>query len=216
MSNAVFPSLIGLGWNVVREVQWGGKATGGGTIVQENVSGKEVRVARRIIPRRQYTLSYDILRSDNVNLELQQLEQFFNNRSGMFDSFLFSDPDDSSVTGQSIGTGDGTTTTFQLVRNFDGFVEPVYAPNIVTNVYLNGVAQSGGSYSVSTWTAPSTAANGGYGGLVTFTAAPPNGNAITADFTYYWPVRFMDDSVTFNKFMQTFWDNKKVSFITLI
>jgi uncharacterized protein (TIGR02217 family) len=209
MSTNVFPTLIGLGWSVTREPQWGGKQTGGGTIIQESVSGKETRVARRTIPRREYSLSFDILRSDSVNLELQQLEDFFNSVSGMFDSFLFNDVDDNSVTGQLLGVGDGATTSFQLVRSFGGYVERVYAPNNVTHAYLNGVDP--GSWSFTSWTAPSV-----QGGVLTFATPPGAGVTITADFTYYWPVRFMMDSMTFSKFMQNLFECKKVGFITLI
>src|ERR1700689_4762721 len=49
----------------------------------------------------------------------------------------------------AIGTGDGGTTVFQLVRTMGaalpggGFAEPITAPNTVSTVYFNGVRQSG-------------------------------------------------------------------------
>ncbi len=59
-------------------------------------------------------------------------------RAAFRDTFLYTDATDNTVIAQSIGTGNGSTTTFQLVRSFGGFVEPILAPNAVTTVYDNG------------------------------------------------------------------------------
>jgi uncharacterized protein (TIGR02217 family) len=200
MSTAVFPTLVGLSADVERTPQWQ-------TTIQQAVSGKEVRVAQRVYPRRTWDFSFDILRSDPANVELQQLEAFFNLRSGMFDSFLYSAAEDNSVTAQPIGTGDGVAAAFQLIRAFGGYTEPVTAPNAVTAVYLNGTPTT--SYSVSPWGTASP-------GVITFSGAPAGGAAITADFTFYWPVRFTTDDMTFSKFMDTLWAGKKVGVISII
>ena len=200
MSSSVFPSLAGIGWDVTRTEMW--KNT-----VQENVSGKENRVALWTYPRRQWDLTHDFLRQGTVHgsayTEFAQLAGFFNQRQGQFDTFLYTDSDDSAVTGQSISTGNGTTASFQLLRTFGGFIEPVLAPNVVSKVYLNNVNQASG-WSVSSWGAATP-------GVITFTGAPGAGVAITADFTYYWPCRFADDSMGFSKFAQALYSGKKVS-----
>ena len=55
---------------------------------------------------------------------------FFLARGGQFDDFLLNESEltqsleDSVFTGQPIGTGDGVTKNFQLVRNFGGFLKP--------------------------------------------------------------------------------------------
>jgi hypothetical protein len=90
-------------------------------------------------PRWEWEVTYDVLRSDS-NAEFQTLVGFFNARQGSFDSFLYSDTYDNSVTTQNIGGGTGTATAFQLVRTFGGFSEPILAPNNVTAVYLNGAS----------------------------------------------------------------------------
>ena len=108
------------------------------------------------------------------------------------------------MTGQSLGVGDGATTVFQLVRAFGGFIEPVLAPNVVSAVYLAGVAQSPSSYSVN----PTT-------GLLTFTTAPASGAAITADFSYYFRCRFAEDTVDFEKFMAVLYRAQKLAFVSL-
>ena len=200
MSTAILPSLVGLGFDVVRTPQWD-------TVVQESLSGKETRIARQTYPRWKWELSYNILRSGSYG-ELQQLAGFFNSRQGKFDSFLYQDADDNSVTGQQIAVGDGVTTSFQLVRSFGGFVEPMLAPNVVSNVYINGVAQSTASYSVAAWGSSNA-------GMVTFSAAPAGGANITADFSYYFPVRMSEDSVAFNMFISGHYKAKKFGFISV-
>jgi uncharacterized protein (TIGR02217 family) len=196
MSNAIFPALSGLGWNVKRTEIWK-------TRVQEAISGKEVRIADWSFPRHQWELTYDFLRSAPAYGELQSLLGFFDLRQGVFDSFLYGDVDDGAVTGQPLGLGDGATTVFQLVRAFGGFVEPVIAPNTVSAVYLSGVKQTGG-YSVD-------AASG----QVSFATAPGPSVPVSADFTYYFRCRFMADSMDFEKFMSQLWLAKSVKFVSL-
>lgn len=199
MSTQVLPTLPGVAWPVDRAPAWD-------TTVQINVSGKETRIANQTYPRWTWELNYDILRSATAYTEFQQLVGFFNSRQGQFDSFLYIDADDNAVTAQTIGTGDGATKTFQLVRAFGGFVEPVLAPHTVSHVYDNGV--DGGGWSVSNWGTSTP-------GIITYVSAPANGHAITADFSYYWPVRMNMDSTAFSLFMSQMYAVKKLSFISV-
>lgn len=204
MSTAVLPSLAGLGFEVIRTPMFK-------NLVQENVSGKETRVALWSYPRWQWDLTYNVIRQGTVHgtayTEFAQLAGFFNQRQGRFDTFQYQDADDNSVTAQAIGTGDGSRTAFQLIRGFGGFVEPVLAPNTVSKVYLNGVEQVSG-WSVSNWGSSSP-------GVITFSSAPGNGVAITADFSYYFPCRFTEDQVSFSMFMKSLYAGKKVSFLSV-
>lgn len=199
MSTQVLPTLPGLAWPVVRTPVWD-------STVQENISGKEVRVANMTYPRYKWELIYNLLRSDAVNAEFQQMLGFYNSRQGQFDSFLYQDADDNAVTGQPIGTGDGTTTTFQLVRTLGGFVDPILAPHVVSHVYNNGV--DSGGWSVTNWGSSSP-------GVITYVSAPAAGHPITADFTYYWPVRFDADTMAFNLMMTQFYEVKKIGLISV-
>jgi uncharacterized protein (TIGR02217 family) len=205
MSVAVFPSLAGLGWSVARTEMWK-------TRTQEAISGKETRIADWSFPRHQWTLTFDFLRQGNLSgtlyAEFAALAGFFNLRQGSFDTFLYADPDDSAAAGQGIGTGDGATVSFQLVRSFGGFVEPILAPNVVSRVALNGVTQSAGSYTVNGWGTASP-------GTLVFNTAPGAGVAIAADFSFYFPCRFTVDQLNFEKFMATLYQLKKVEFISL-
>jgi uncharacterized protein (TIGR02217 family) len=205
MSTAILPSLAGLGFDVTRAPVWD-------TTVQQAISGKETRIAKLTYPRWKWDLTYSVLRSGAAFGELQQLAGFFNARQGMFDTFLYQDADDNGVTGQQIATGDGATTSFQLIRAFGGFIEPVLAPNLsqTINVYVNGALQASGT-SVMGWGASSPSGPG----MLTFAAAPASGAIVTADFSYYFPVRMSEDSVSFDLFMLQYYKAKKFSFISV-
>lgn len=202
MSSAVFPALIGLGWDVQRRPIHA-------SLVQEAVSGKEVRISLRPYPRYEYTLRYDMLRDTAANPELKTLMAFFNARLGRFDSFLYTDPADYSVTDQPLGVGDGVETEFQLVRTMTGtgvtFVEPVLAPNVITNIKVNAIVVDPADYTVDADT-----------GLLTFDTAPGNGLAITGTFTYYWRCRFLDDQLDFAQFQSALWSQDGLTFKTLL
>jgi uncharacterized protein (TIGR02217 family) len=198
MSTALFPSLAGLEYPVVRSPIWK-------TLTQESVSGKENRAALWTYPRWKWTLSFNFLRDDSNN-EFRTLLGFYLARQGSYDSFLWNDPDDNSVTGQPIGIGDGSTLLFQVVRTFGGFTEPVWAPHGSVTVYVGGTPVS-----------PSTFGVNSNGGVLTFNPgyAPGNGVVVSMDFSYYWPVRFVDDTYDFSKFMNKLWEQKKLEFESL-
>lgn len=204
MSTQVFPTLIGLQWKRIRTPNFE-------NIDQEAVSGLETRIALRPYPKYQWKMDYSYLGSGGLNgvsnTDYQTMAGFYNARLASYDSFLLTEPDDSAVTGQQIAIGDGATLTFQLLRTFGGFSEPVLAPNSVTAVYVDGTPVSGSFWSVSNWSA--AASNGGTGnpGVLTFSAghAPTSGKAITVDMTYYWPVKFEADKIDFSNEFNKVW-----------
>lgn len=200
MSDSVLPSFPGLTWNVMRKPVFS-------TTIKTSVSGREYRRQNYLYPRWQYKLSYDILRSRSVLPEMQQLAAFFNARSGSFDTWLYSDPDDRTATAQSIGVGNGTTTTFQFVRSFGGFTEPITSVDVTGGlalVYVNGVLKvKDVDYTLS----PTCA--------VTFVVAPPAGHAVTWTGAFYWRCRFTADQLDFNQFMRQFWELRTLEFITV-
>lgn len=210
MSTAVFPTLTGQGWNVTRTPLWQ-------TRKPVSIAGKETAIADWSYPRHRWELVFDVLRQGSVSgtdyTEMQQLFGFFNARQGGFDSFLYQDADDNAVTGEILGTGDGSTTTFQLVRSFGGFIEPVLAPNFAEtfNVYLDGALQPGASYTKYAWDAASPNSPG----TIVFGVAPTAGQQVKADFSFYWPVRFDVDECAFDKFAAGFYEVKKLSFMSI-
>jgi uncharacterized protein (TIGR02217 family) len=201
----VFPALPGLAWSVTKSPTFQ-------TRIQRAASGRELRALDYPYPLWQFTLVFDLLR-DNPAAgydELRTLMGFFMLCQGAFGTFLFRDPSDDRVAGQQIGVGIASTTVFQLRRAMGatlpggGFQEPILAPNVVTAVYLNGITQTPANYSVE----PNT-------GLVTFVTAPSSGLIISADFSYYFRCRFVEDSYTFENFMFQLWQLKKLTFISV-
>ncbi len=185
MSNLLFPKIRGLGWTITKNPTFS-------TEIQSSLAGREVRVQNFQNPIWEFTLAYEYLlndpraRDENEQTPLETLVGFFLARGGQFDDFLLNESDltqrleDSVFSGQPIGTGDGVTVNFQLVRNFGGFLEACQNPaNQRATVYVSGRAPQvqGTDYTISN-------------GIVTFTAAPANGIAITADFTFLHRVRF--------------------------
>ncbi len=194
MSDAIFPTLPGLKWDVTKKPYFSTK-------IQTSVNGKESRAIDWSYPRWQFDLSYELLRDDVTN-ELRTLMGFFLQRQGAFDSFLYTDPSDNYVASQSIGTGNGATTVFQLVRSLGGFTELMKNITGTPVVRLNGTVQGSG------WTVDGN-------GLITFTTAPAAGVAVTADFSYYFRVRFLQDESEFSQFMQNLWELKKCQLVSL-
>jgi uncharacterized protein (TIGR02217 family) len=209
----VFPTLVGQGWSVIKTPTFQ-------TRIQRAVSGRELRALDYPYPLWQFQLTYEALGDGSAQgvagsigsllaTDLRTLMGFFTACQGAFATFLYDDPTDDSVTGQPIGSGAAGVTSFQLARTFGppggiGFTEAITAPNVVSNVYINGLVQSPSGWSVN----PAT-------GVLTFTGAPLPGAAITADFSFYFRCRFMSDAYSFENFMYRLWSLKKLDFISV-
>jgi len=194
MSDAVFPVLPGLKWNIKRASLWK-------TLKQESVSGKEMSVALMTYPNRRYSLAYEVLRA-GAEAELQTLEGFFNLRRGRHDTWLYNDPDDYTVTDQSFGTATGTTAPFQLIRTRGGFTEPVQAINGTPTIKLAGVTKTEGV----DYTRSAT-------GLITPLSAWTG--ALTWTGNYYWRCKFLSDEAEFDQFLKDLWQLQRIEFRTV-
>lgn len=200
MSALVFPDLPGLAWSLIRTPEFS-------TATKKSVSGKEQRVAYYSLPIWHYQLTYEFLRADATQ-ELQTLQAFFCSMYGSFDTFLYNDKSDNSVTNQSIGVGNGSTTTYQLIRTTSAggfsFTEPIYDVNVLTNVKVSGVTKTlGVDYTVSAT------------GLITFAVAPSVSAPITWTGTFYRRLRFENDLLDFENFMYNLWSLKKVNLVSV-
>ena len=196
MSNAVFPSMPGLKWGVTKTPIWSTK-------VQRAASGRELRAAYFSYPLGKFSLSYEVLRSGAL-AELQAMVGFFNARQGSFDSFLYTDPEDNAVTAQQFGIAVAGQTQYQLVRSYGGFTEPVLGLSGTPSIYVNGVLKTSGTdYTISSL------------GLVTFTAQPTAGQALTWTGSFCYRVRFLQDSAEFERFLYQLWSLKKIEFQTV-
>ena len=199
---AIFPSLPGLGWSVVKSPRFA-------TRIQRAVNGRELRALDQPYPLWSWTLTYPLLRDRSDARapsgagigydELRTLAGFFLQQQGALQPFLFDDPTDNAVMAQPLGAGDSSRTVFQLLRSMGGFAEPVTAPNAVSAIYFDGILQPAADYIVDAAT-----------GLVTFAAPPPAGRIVAADFTYYFRVRFSDDTAEFENFMIQLWQARQI------
>lgn len=162
------------------------------TEVTELAGGGEERNARWAASRRRFEIGYGVRDHD----ALADLIDFYEDRLGPLHTFRFRDWADRkscapsatpSATDVLIGTGDGATSEFQLVKRY-GSVSP-FARTITkpvpgtVKVALAGAAQASG-WSVDLVT-----------GVVTFAAAPADGVAVQAGFEFDCEVRFESDDL---------------------
>ncbi|MET3667881.1 DUF2460 domain-containing protein [Caulobacter sp. 1776] len=152
-------------------------------------SGFERRTSPWALGRRRYLIATAARPLD----EVAELVSFFEARRGRLTGFRFRDPADCksclpsaqpAASDQAIGTGDGTRKVFQLSKTYgtgpEVVVRPIAKPVAGTvKVAVAGVTLAAGGFTVDATT-----------GLVTLTAAPAAGAAVTAGFEFDTPVRF--------------------------
>jgi Conserved hypothetical protein 2217 (DUF2460) len=130
MTFPVFPTLPGIAFPVKRSP----KAS---TLRQVAISGRTSFQPKWTLPLYDYEVSFSLLRAAPGSGELQALVDLW--KTAMFTPggvFLYDDPNDDTVTNQTIATGDGAATSFQLLRVLATFAEPVYAP-VTVSLYKN-------------------------------------------------------------------------------
>jgi hypothetical protein len=235
MSNAKYPKLHGLSWQVK-------KTTNFRNAVQDSVQpGYETRLNFGVDPIYSFEMAYTVLfgagfnKSGRGKNELGQVEAFFNARKGDYDSFLLdlasitSNPADSSVVGQSLSLdvnhcaplvrtiGQDSYTydeaIYELARDDSGaLTTPV--------VKLDGtILVAGTGYTLVTpaqTKAGTLNANGiTYGGYVIQLLGPAiavlTGTSIlTADFGWLYRVRFAQSMQEFAMFHALLWEAQQV------
>jgi uncharacterized protein (TIGR02217 family) len=157
---------------------------GWSTSVVTTVSGHERRNANWSQARGRWNVAHGLKRRQQV----AELIAFFRARRGRAYGFRFKDWTDFHALAQTLGVGDGTTKSFQLVKRYasggEVVTRTITRPVAGTvKVYRDGVlAASGWSVDVTT-------------GMVTFTTAPASGVIVTADFDFDVPARFDTDQM---------------------
>jgi uncharacterized protein (TIGR02217 family) len=161
------------------------------TQIVELASGDEERNASWANSRRRYDVSYGIRRAD----DLAAVVAFFEARNGQLHGFRFKDWSDykscppsaaPSAINQQIGTGDGTTTAFQLSKRYASGAQN-WTRAITKPVAGSVLVALGTTPQASGWTVNTTT------GIVTFATAPGAGVAVRAGFEFDVPVRFDSD-----------------------
>jgi uncharacterized protein (TIGR02217 family) len=195
---STFPSIDTIGWSVKFSPIF---STG----TAMHVSGKELRAAKYVVPLWSIELNYDILRLASPYDELEEIVGFFEECQGEEASFYFEPLTLSPVFCQSIGTGDGSTTTFPFGVSIGSVSLSPANVGSSPNIYLNGVPQSSGYTVNATALSPS----------VTFATAPASGVAVTADFDWFFLCRFDDDSEDAEEFMSQLYELQSVKLRTV-
>ena len=198
---ATFPTLSGLSLPVKRTAVVS-------TSRHESIGGKRTLLPLRSVPRWAWELSFDVLRSAQYPsgsfTELETLNAFYVAQSTSGMCFNYLDAEDNSVTSQQFATGDGSTTTFQLLRSRGGFSEPVYSPIAGYTIYVNGVAKTlGTDYTQAK-------------GAITFAAAPTATYPLTWTGQYYWLCRFTEDTFEESRFSLGLHEAKSLKFASEI
>ena len=138
-------------------------------------SGKARSMTNQLYP--QWIISAKLLHLTRE--EANELMGFTALLKGNYEPFLWLDPEDYEEKGVQlpmIAPG-----IYQAVMRIGGYTEPVdYIENVT--VYIDGTKQSSGTYSVTN-------------GTVKFSVAPSANSKVTADYTYYWKVRFSQDEM---------------------
>lgn len=225
MSNARFPHVYGLAWEVKKSRNFK-------TLMQAAVvPGFETRVPLGSDPLYRFTLKYKVLFQGGARDTLAQIEDFFNSRQGSYDSFLLSltditkDPEQSRVTrgkltldanGNAplvrVGTGGYSELIYELARNDDGSLT-------VPVIYQDDTPLAAGTdytlYAPTQTLAGDLNANGiNYSGYVVhFTMSPLPAGIITADFGFWYRVRFDQDALEFDQFHYLLWEAQQIDLV---
>lgn len=164
------------------------------TVVQQTASGHEHRIARQAQGRHKYRLQKILQDND----EIAALKAFVLRMRGALDSFRLKDVSDftTATDGQSatastdatLGTGDGSETRFQLIKQYSKGDPGQYDRTIelpvagTTNIEVDGVAQTEGGGNDYTVTNP--------GGIITFNSPPAGSLIVKGGCEFDVPVRF--------------------------
>jgi uncharacterized protein (TIGR02217 family) len=155
-------------------------------------SGREARNATWADSRRRYNAGYGVRGIDDLHAVIA----FFEARAGRLHGFRFKDWTDyrSGAPGampgpgdQTLGTGDGVTTGFDLVKTYvsgsQSYVRAIAKPVAGSvRVAVAGVELAAAAFAVDA-----------AGGRVTLAHAPEPGATVTAGFEFDVPVRFDTD-----------------------
>lgn len=194
----VFPTLAGQSFLVSKKPSWS-------TAIATAASGRERRRSAWSYPLWSFKLSYEVVQDQPAASELQLLLAFFNAHAGRFRQFFFRDPSDDTAVAQPFGTGDGTTTTFQLTRT-------IMAGGVAFTEPVTGVLSAP---TVLVGTTPVAAFTLGPYGRITFASPPPAGAVLTWTGSFMFCCRFDQDELDCQQMMARLWSQGGLSFVTV-
>lgn len=210
MSNVLFPELPGLEWDTSITPMFNTK-------IMTSINGRELRASFQASPKYEISLSYAFLRENKGRNELQQLQGFYLERRGAFDSFLYKMPDDNEFSCTFIS--DGTTTTFQLYKDMYTSKLPLgnteeqiigeADPNMWNQVLVKTMWNSDPEKLMWNSATAQVTSDGKY----ILSQPIEEGVEVTIKGTFYYRCRFKDDTQQYINFMHKLWKAGKVELI---
>ena len=206
MSDVLFPELPGLEWELSKTPIFNTK-------IMTSVNGRELRASYQAIPKYEISLSFGFLRESKGRNELQQLESFFFERRGAFDSFLFKMPEEHEF--KCTFTGDGETTNFQLhkqmytsqiplahTQEFESEDPLMWADDLDQPMWSDLDAQMWETqYEITK------------DGMLILPVPLAEGDTLQVIGTFYYRCRFADDEQQYTNFMSNLWKANKIEMI---
>lgn len=235
MSNDIYPTgILGLAYTVTKTPEFS-------TTIQKSPNGSTYRLQQQQNPVWTFQLIYEVLKDRGIlspytYSEYRILQGFFLARQGQDDDFLFDDPTDNSV-GPALNPDltPNTQAALQVVtdglgnyyspiqRNFGGqFFEDITDLNGSIAVYANGTLMAlTTDYTIGGpgLAIPGFACSGLY--LHWVAVGTPPATPVTAQFNFYFRVRFGVDKQDFEQFTYDLWtvggsEGKNSSQMTLV
>ncbi|MDG2534474.1 DUF2460 domain-containing protein [Sphingomonas sp. HITSZ_GF] len=169
----LFPLALGREAEVAPEVS---------TSIVTSAGGQEKRNAEWAEAR----TYYDVGPGVRSEADIAELLAFFRARMGPARGFRLRDPFDCAAVDEPIGTGDGSTAGFQLVRHYGSVARRITRPVAATlQVTIDGMETE--DFALDE------------GGVVTLGLAPAAGAAVCASFVFDVPVRFAEDRLSVSR-----------------
>lgn len=210
MSNVLFPELPGLEWESTKTPIFNTK-------IMTSINGRELRASFQAVPKYEISLSYAFLRENKGRQELQQLEGFFLERRGAFDSFLYKMPDDNAFDCSYVG--DGVTTSFQLYKKMYNSQLPLgnTQEQVLGSINPNMWNQTTTKTMWATNTAKpmwnNASAQVTTDGKLVLTEPVEDGIELNVQGIFYYRCRFKDDEQQYVNFMHKLWKAGKVELV---
>jgi len=176
------------------------------TAIFQAVNGRELSFGQQAFPVWEFELEFHSLPSETENqvlntdyqhrarLAYEQILLVFLMSQGQGGRFYYQDPSDCTRTNQGIGVGNGTDTTFPIIRDWGTGTKLIEEP--VGRALSSGLVVRVNGTPTTGFTLASD------GRSLVFDNAVPNGDVIQADFTFQYLCRFLEDVPDFDEFFK--------------
>lgn len=210
MSNVLFPELPGLEWDTSLTPMFNTK-------IMTSINGRELRASFQAAPKYEISLSYAFLRESKGRKELQQLQGFYLERRGTFDSFLYKMPEDNEFNCTFVG--DGAATSFQLYKDMYtsqlplGNTQEQIIGEVDPNMWNQTPVKTMWNTNQEKLMWNSATAQVTSDGKYVLSQPIEEGVEVTVTGTFYYRCRFKDDTQQYVNFMHKLWKAGKVELI---